>query len=261
MFLSRLLLHAMSYPTSFHRLVSILNTLREKCPWDKKQTIETLRPLTIEETYELTDAIDRQDWDGICEESGDILLHLVFYAKLGAEAGKFTIEDVIEKVCNKLVARHPHIWGSTQVATDEDVKRNWEALKLKEGKKRILAGVPAGMPALSKATRLQEKAKSAGFDWNKAEDVREKLGEELGELDEAVSAGKKAEMQAELGDLLFSVVNYARFLGIDPEAALEGTNRKFMQRFNHVEDCAAAAGQPMPGTPVEVLESYWQEAK
>lgn len=251
----------MSYATSFDRLKTILADLRTQCPWDRKQTIHTLRPLTIEETYELADAIDKEDWDGICEEAGDILLHLVFYARLGSEAGQFGIEEVIERVCNKLVARHPHIYGSVQVENDADVKRNWEALKLKEGKKSVLAGVPQAFPALPKAARLQEKARQAGFDWERAEDVREKLDEELGELDEAVAAGDKAAMQAELGDLLFSVVNYARFLDLDPEAALESTNRKFKARFEVVEEMARANGNPMPGTPLDVLEQYWNEAK
>ncbi len=251
----------MSYATSFDRLKTILADLRTQCPWDRKQTIHTLRPLTIEETYELADAIDKEDWDGICEEAGDILLHLVFYARLGSEAGQFGIEEVIERVCNKLVARHPHIYGSVQVENDADVKRNWEALKLKEGKKSVLAGVPQAFPALPKAARLQEKARQAGFDWERAEDVREKLDEELGELDEAVAAGDKAAMQAELGDLLFSVVNYARFLDLDPEAALESTNRKFKARFEVVEEMARANGNPMPGTPLDVLDQYWNEAK
>lgn len=251
----------MPYATSFDRLKTILSDLRTQCPWDRKQTIHTLRPLTIEETYELADAIDKEDWDGICEEAGDILLHLVFYARLGSEAGQFGIEEVIERVCNKLVARHPHIYGSVQVENDADVKRNWEALKLKEGKKSVLAGVPQAFPALPKAARLQEKARQAGFDWERAEDVREKLDEELGELDEAVAAGDKAAMQAELGDLLFSVVNYARFLDLDPEAALESTNRKFKARFEVVEEMARANGNPMPGTPLDVLEQYWNEAK
>lgn len=251
----------MPYATSFERLLTILNELREKCPWDRKQTIHTLRPLTIEETYELADAIDREDWDGICEEAGDILLHLVFYARLGQEAGRFTIEDVLKRVGDKLVVRHPHIYSSVQVADEKDVKRNWEALKLKEGKKSILAGVPEAFPALPKATRLQEKARQAGFDWERAADVRAKLSEELAELDEAVAAESKAAMQEELGDLLFSVVNYARFLDLDPEAALESTNRKFKQRFEQVEQMAQAAGNPMPGTPLEILDQYWNAAK
>ncbi len=251
----------MSYATSFERLQIILADLRTQCPWDRKQTIHSLRPLTIEETYELADAIDREDWDGICEEAGDILLHLLFYALIANEQGKFSVEDVIARVCNKLVMRHPHIYGSVQVKDDEDVKRNWEALKLKEGKKSILAGVPEAFPALPKAARLQEKARQAGFDWERKEDVREKLSEELSELDEAVISGDKDAMQDELGDLLFSVVNYARFLGLDPEAALERTNRKFKKRFEKVEELARANGNPMPGTPLAVLDAYWNEAK
>lgn len=251
----------MPYATSFERLKTILADLRTQCPWDRKQTIHTLRPLTIEETYELADAIDKEDWDGICEEAGDILLHLVFYARLGDEAGRFNIDDVIERVCNKLVARHPHIYGSVRVENDTDVKRNWEALKLKEGKKSVLEGVPEAFPALPKAARLQEKARQAGFDWERTEDVREKLSEELQELDEAVSLNDKAAMQAELGDLLFSVVNYARFLDLDPEAALEATNRKFKKRFEIVEQMARENGNPMPGTPLEILDAYWNEAK
>ena len=251
----------MSYAHSFERLKSVLADLRTQCPWDRKQTIHSLRPLTIEETYELADAIDAEDWDGICEEAGDILLHLVFYARLGEEAGRFNIDDVISRVCDKLVKRHPHIYGNVQVADDADVKRNWEALKLQEGKKSILAGVPQAFPALPKAARLQEKARQAGFDWERTEDVRNKLNEELGELDEAVALGDRGAMQAELGDLLFSVVNYARFLHLDPEAALEATNRKFKARFEVVEEMARANGNPMPGTPLEILDQYWNEAK
>lgn len=251
----------MSYATSFERLKTILADLRTQCPWDRKQTIHTLRPLTIEETYELADAIDKEDWDGICEEAGDILLHLVFYARLGTEAGRFGIDDVIERVCNKLVARHPHIYGIVQVQNEEDVKRNWEALKLKEGKKSVLVGVPEAFPALPKAARLQEKARQAGFDWERAEDVRQKLSEELDELDAAVASGDRDAMRDELGDLLFSVVNYARFLDLDPEAALESTNRKFKKRFEIVEARARANGNPMPGTPLDVLDQYWNAAK
>ncbi len=251
----------MPYNTSFERLRTILADLRERCPWDRKQTIQTLRPLSIEETYELADAIDREDWGGLREELGDILLHIVFYARLGTEAGQFTLEDVIAGVCDKLVARHPHIYGAVTVRNDDDVKRNWEALKLKEGKKGILAGVPAAQPALPKATRLQEKARQAGFDWDRAEDVRAKVTEELNELDEAVAGGDTARMQDELGDLLFSIVNYARFLDLDPETALEGTNRKFRRRFERMETLAAEAGTPLPGPALPELDRLWNAAK
>ena len=251
----------MPYHNSFERLRSILADLRERCPWDKKQTIQTLRPLTIEETFELADAIDQQDWQGIKEELGDILLHIVFYARLGTEAGQFTLEDVMEGVCNKLVARHPHIYGSAEAQTDDDVKRNWEALKLKEGKKGILSGVPKSAPALPKATRIQEKARQAGFDWERADDVRAKVAEELRELDEAVASGEKAAMQDEMGDLLFSIVNYARFLDIDPETALESTNRKFRSRFETMEELATEAGTPLPGPSLAALDLLWERAK
>src|SRR6187431_1451873 len=221
---------------SFLRLVSIMDELREKCPWDRKQTIQTLRHMTIEETYELTDAITEEDWNGIREELGDLLLHIVFYSKIGIEQNKFTLEEVINGISEKLIARHPHIYGDVKVNDEEDVKRNWEKLKLKEGKKSILSGVPKSLPAVVKAMRLQEKAKQVGFEWENADQVWEKVKEETNELKEAVAdhqAGKGSEhkVEEEFGDLIFSLINYARFLQIDPENALERTNKKFISRF------------------------------
>src|ERR1700761_4691397 len=216
---------------AFLRLVQIMDDLREKCPWDKKQTIQTLRQLTIEETYELTDAITDNDWKGIKEELGDILLHIVFYAKIGAEENKFTLEEVINGVCEKLIYRHPHIYGDVKVNDEEDVKRNWEKLKLKEGKKSVLEGAPKSLPALVKAIRLQEKAKQVGFEWDNREPVWDKVEEEIGELKEALESGDANKIEDEFGDILFSLVNYARFLNIDAEFSLERTNKKFVSRF------------------------------
>src|SRR6476646_3719477 len=197
---------------SFLKLVSIMDDLREKCPWDKKQTIETLRPLTIEETYELTDAITDKDWNGIKEELGDIMLHLIFYAKIGAEQEKFTLDDVLEGISEKLIRRHPHIYGDVTVNDDEDVKKNWEQIKMQEGKKSVLSGVPASLPAVVKATRIQEKAKQVGFEWENREQVWDKVEEETLELKEAIAHGDKDKTEEEFGDLLFSLINYARFL-------------------------------------------------
>src|SRR6187549_2892352 len=217
---------------SFLRLISIMDDLREKCPWDKKQTIQTLRHMTIEETYELTDAITEEDWDGIREELGDLLLHIVFYSKIGIEQNKFTLEEVINGISEKLIARHPHIYGDVKVNDEEDVKRNWEKLKLKEGKKSILSGVPNSLPATVKAMRLQEKAKQVGFEWNTKEQVWEKIEEEKLELLHAVQGGDQKDIEEELGDFLFSVINYARFVQVDAENALALTNKKFIERFS-----------------------------
>lgn len=238
-----------------------METLRKECPWDKKQTIETLRQLSIEETYELAGAITDNDWEGIKEESGDILLHLVFYSLICAEQGKFTFEDVIETICNKLVARHPHIYSDTKVQNDEDVKRNWEQIKLKEGKKSILAGVPKALPAIVKALRLQEKTKTVGFEWDNMEQVREKVDEEIGELYEAVAEGSQAAIEEEMGDVFFALINYARFAGIDPEAALEKTNRKFIRRFQIIEEKAGAKGLSLQGMSLREMDDLWNEAK
>src|SRR6478609_7761715 len=228
---------------SFLRLVSIMNDLREKCPWDRKQTIQTLRHMTIEETYELTDAITDEDWKGIKEELGDLLLHIVFYSKIGVEQNKFTLEEVLNGISEKLISRHPHIYSDVKVNDEEDVKRNWEKLKLKEGKKSILSGVPKSLPATVKAMRLQEKAKQVGFEWDNKDQVWEKVKEEMDELLEEVKLGDAIKIEDEFGDVIFSLINYARFLGIDAENALERTNRKFIERFTKMEEFANSNGR------------------
>lgn len=245
----------------FLRLVQIMDELREKCPWDKKQTIETLRQLTIEETYELTDAITDKDWKGIKEELGDILLHIVFYAKIGAEENKFTLEEVINGVCEKLIYRHPHIYGDVKVNDEEDVKRNWEKLKLKEGKKSVLSGVPKSLPSTVKAMRLQEKAKQVGFEWDTKEQVWDKVEEEQQELKEAIASGNRDHMEDELGDVFFSLINYARFLGLDAENALERTNKKFISRFNKMEEEAVSSGKPLQDMTLEEMDAIWNKVK
>ncbi len=251
----------MQYSQSPERLRKIMDELREQCPWDKKQTIHTLRPQTLEEVYELTDAIGREDWQGLKEELGDMLLHIVFYSKIGAEQGQFTLDDVIEGVCNKLVHRHPHIYGQVQVQDEEAVKQNWEKLKQKEGKKSVLSGIPASMPALIKALRLQEKTKTVGFEWENAAQVREKVEEEMGELYEAVERGHADDTESELGDVLFALINYARFIKVDPEQALERTNRKFMRRFMRVEEMAAAAGKSLHDMTLWEMDALWNDVK
>ena len=243
----------------FFRLYTIMNELREKCPWDKKQTFETLRTLTIEETYELTDAIFKRDLPEVKKELGDLLLHVVFYAKLGSETGDFDLYDVLHGICEKLIIRHPHVYGTEQAETDEDVKTNWEQIKLKEKSgKKVLDGVPEGLPALVKAIRIQEKARSAGFDWDQKEQVWEKVEEELGEF-QAETDPDKAE--AEFGDVLFSLINYARFVGINPENALERTNRKFIKRFNYLEDESRKDGKTLQNMTLEEMDTYWNQAK
>lgn len=238
-----------------------MDDLREKCPWDRKQTIHTLRQLSIEELYELADAITDEDWTGIKEELGDLLLHLVFYAKIGAEQGQFTLKEAIDGICEKLIFRHPHIYGDVKVADEEDVKRNWEKLKLKEGKASVLSGVPKGLPALVKAMRLQEKARQVGFEWDTTEQVREKVQEETRELDEAIALGDTDKIEEEWGDLLFSMVNYARFLKIDAENALERTNKKFIYRFTRMEALAAEKGNALADMSLEEMDELWNEAK
>ncbi|MBI1692731.1 MAG: nucleoside triphosphate pyrophosphohydrolase [Bacteroidetes bacterium] len=212
--------------TAFLRLVTIMDELREQCPWDKEQTIQTLRPLTIEETYELADAITDQNWKGIKEELGDLFLHLVFYARIGSEQQHFSLEEVLHGVCEKLIFRHPHIYGDTQVKDGEEVKRNWEKLKMREGKKSVLGGVPVSLPSMVKATRIQDKARQVGFEWENREDVWKKVEEEQQELHEAISSGNQTHIEEEFGDLLFSLINYARFLDIDLEGALEKPAKK-----------------------------------
>lgn len=238
-----------------------MDELREQCPWDRKQTIHTLRSLTIEETYELADAITESDWKGIKEELGDLLLHIVFYAKIGKEQQQFTMEEVINDVCNKLIARHPHIYGDVKVENEEDVKRNWEKLKLKEGKKSVLSGVPASLPATVKAIRLQEKAKQMGFEWDAKEQVWNKVEEEIAELNEAITAGDQDKMEDEFGDVVFSLINYARFLRIDAENALERTNKKFISRFTRMEQQALAAGRKLEEMTLGEMDAIWNTIK
>ena len=247
--------------TAFSRLVTIMDELREKCPWDKIQTIQTLRQLTIEETYELTDAITDGDWKGIREELGDILLHIVFYAKIGTEQNQFTLEEVINGVCEKLVFRHPHIYSDVVVADEEEVKRNWEKLKIKEGKKSVLGGVPKALPATIKAMRLQEKAKQVGFEWENKEQVWDKVEEEKAELFEAIASGNKNDMEDELGDVFFSLINFARFLDIDAENALERTNKKFIDRFTKMETAASLSGKELHDMSLAEMDDIWNQIK
>ncbi|HNF42212.1 MAG TPA: nucleoside triphosphate pyrophosphohydrolase [Ferruginibacter sp.] len=246
---------------AFLRLVTIMDELREQCPWDKKQTIHTLRQLTIEETYELADAITESNWKSIKEELGDLMLHLVFYARIGAEQQQFTLDEVINGVCEKLIARHPHIYGDTRVSNEDDVKRNWEKLKLKEGKKSVLGGVPQSLPSMVKAMRLQEKAKQVGFEWDNKEQVWDKVEEEKKELFEAIESGDTGRMEDELGDVFFSLVNFARFLRIDAENALERTNKKFIRRFTQMEAEALKTGKPLQDMTLEEMDSIWNSIK
>ncbi len=246
---------------SFSRLVTIMDELREKCPWDKKQTIQTLRQMTIEETYELADAITENDWKGIKEELGDLLLHIVFYAKIGSEQKQFELEDVINGICEKLIQRHPHIYGDVKVNDEEDVKRNWENLKLKEGKKSVLGGVPQSLPATVKAMRLQEKAKQVGFEWDNREQVWDKVEEEIGELKEAISENDPSKMEDEFGDLVFSLINYARFLHVDAENALERTNKKFIHRFTEMEKQALSEGKDLQNMSLQEMDAIWNAIK
>ncbi len=247
--------------SAFNRLIKIMDDLREKCPWDKKQTIESLRQLTIEETYELTDAITEKDWKGIKEELGDLLLHIIFYAKIGTEQNQFTLEEVINGVCEKLIFRHPHIYGDVTVKDEEDVKRNWEKLKMKEGKKSVLSGVPKSLPATVKAMRLQEKAKQVGFEWENKEQVWEKVEEEKAELFEAIASGDMVHAEEELGDVFFSLINFARFLQIDAENALERTNKKFIDRFTKMEAAAQHSGQALQEMSLEEMDKIWNTIK
>lgn len=250
-----------AYQQSTERLLAIMDELRAKCPWDQKQTIDTLRPQTIEELYELTDAITDHNWEGIREELGDLLLHIVFYCKIAGEENKFTLGDVIEGLCNKLVSRHPHIYSSVVVADEADVKKNWEQLKLKEGKQSVLSGVPNSLPAIVKALRLQEKAKQVGFEWDNREDVMKKVAEEIAELQEAVNSKDQEHIEEELGDVLFSLVNYARFINVDPENALEKTNKKFKARFEIMEQLAKESRLPLADMDLEAMDDLWNKAK
>ncbi|HSF45445.1 MAG TPA: nucleoside triphosphate pyrophosphohydrolase [Chitinophagaceae bacterium] len=253
---------------AFQRLITIMDELREKCPWDRKQTIDTLRSMTIEETYELADAITDKDWKGIREELGDLLLHIVFYAKIGQEQTQFSLEEVITGICEKLISRHPHIYGDVEVKDEEDVKKNWEKLKLKEGKTSVLSGVPKGLPSMVKAMRLQEKARQVGFEWDTRDQVWDKVKEEMEELTEAVqnrdtinSDENNIKVEEELGDVFFSLVNYARFLQIDAEQALERTNRKFTSRFREMEAIAMQQGKDLQQMTLAEMDELWNTIK
>jgi MazG family protein len=246
---------------AFMRLVTIMDELREKCPWDRKQTVQSLRSMTIEETYELADAITDNDWKGIKEEIGDLLLHILFYAKIGAEQQQFTLEEAIQGICEKLISRHPHIYGDVTVKDENEVKQNWEKLKLKEGKKSVLQGVPTSLPALVKAARLVEKAGQVGFEWDTTEQVWDKVKEETEELQEAIATKEQAKMEDEFGDLLFSMVNYARFLQIDAENALEKTNKKFIMRFTRMEQVAQEQGKSLADMTLTEMDAIWNSIK
>lgn len=248
--------------SSFLRLVTIMDELRAQCPWDKKQTIQTLRPLTIEETYELADAITNKDWQNLKEELGDVLLHIIFYSKIGSEEKQFELEDVINGICEKLIVRHPHIYGDVKVNNEEDVKKNWEQIKLQTSKKKsVLGGVPTGLPAVIKATRIQEKAKQVGFEWDNKEDVWKKVEEEIGELQEAILSSNQKHVEEEFGDVLFSLINYARFLKVDAEGVLEKTNQKFIHRFVSMEKIATEKGKPLSEMTLEEMDAIWNEVK
>ena len=252
---------------AFERLLHIMDDLREKCPWDKKQTIQTLRKLTIEETYELSDAIINEDWKSIKEELGDLFLHLVFYSKIGKEQNQFEIEDVLNAICEKLIFRHPHIYGDPvtgqliKVENEEDVKRNWEQLKLKEGKKSVLEGVPNSLPAINKAQRIQDKVRAVGFDWDNKDQVMGKIMEEIDELKEAVEQKDESAIELEFGDVLFALINYSRFIDVDTEKALEKTNQKFMKRFSWMENYASEQKLNMHEMNLEQLDEIWDLAK
>ncbi len=252
---------------TFFDLITIMDELREKCPWDKKQTIQSLRQLTIEETYELADAIDSGDWNGIKEELGDLFLHLVFYVLIGKEENKFTLEDVFSGICEKLISRHPHIYATNmgenlkEVVTEADVKENWEKLKLKEGKKSILGGVPKSLPSMVKAIRLQEKTKTVGFEWENTQQVLDKVDEEMAELKEAILTGDKDKIEDEMGDVIFSLVNFARFLQVDADAALERTNKKFIRRFTAVEGAANVQGKALLEMSLGEMDALWNQVK
>ncbi|MDO4729086.1 MAG: nucleoside triphosphate pyrophosphohydrolase [Bacteroidota bacterium] len=246
---------------SFGRLLDIMDDLREKCPWDKKQTLQSLRNLTVEETYELGDAILKNDLEEVKKELGDLLLHIVFYAKIGSETGDFDIADVTDTISDKLIVRHPHIYGGIQVDNEEDVKRNWEKIKLKEGNKSVLSGVPNSLPALIKATRIQDKVAAVGFDWDSVNGVLDKVQEELEELNKEVIDKNSEKIEEEFGDVLFSLINYARFLKINPEDALEKTNRKFIKRFQYIEQKALENEKSIQDMRIDEMEHFWNEAK
>lgn len=246
---------------SFERLLTIMDKLRAECPWDKKQTLESLRYLTIEETYELADAILEKDMDEIKGELGDLMLHMVFYSKIASETNYFDVADVLNTVCDKLVERHPHIYGDVVADTEEEVKENWEKIKLKKGKKSVLQGVPKSLPAMVKSTRIQEKARGVGFDWDNKEQVFEKVKEEFSELHEEVGKNDVSAIEDEFGDVLFSIINYARFIGVDPEMALERTNKKFIRRFQYLEAESKKDGKEMGEMTLDEMDEYWNKAK
>ena len=246
---------------AINRLLDIMDDLREKCPWDKKQTLESLRHLTIEETYELADAILENDLQEIKKELGDVLLHIVFYAKIGSEKNAFDMADIANSISDKLIDRHPHIYGDVKVDNEEDVKKNWEQLKLKEGKKSVLEGVPKSLPAVVKANRIQDKVAGVGFDWEKPEQVWEKVQEELSELNTEIEKGNKENIEKEFGDVLFSMINYARFIGVNPENALEKTNKKFINRFQYLEEAAKKEGKKISEMSLAEMDVFWDEAK
>ena len=246
---------------AFNRLLDIMDELREKCPWDQKQTLESLRHLTIEETYELADAILDNDLEEIKKELGDVLLHIVFYAKIGSEKKAFDIADVANAICDKLIDRHPHIYGDVVVKDEEEVKRNWEKLKLKEGKSSVLEGVPKSLPALVKAIRIQDKVAGVGFDWEEPQQVWEKVQEELTELNEEVKNNNTDNIESEFGDVLFSMINYARFIGVNPENALERTNKKFIKRFQYLEKAAKKEGKELSDMSLVEMDVHWEKSK
>jgi len=246
---------------AFNRLLDIMDELREKCPWDKKQTLESLRHLTIEETYELADAILENDLNEIKNELGDVLLHLVFYAKIGAEKKSFDIGDVANAICDKLISRHPHIYGDVVVKDENEVKENWEKLKLKEGKNSVLEGVPKSLPAMIKANRIQDKVAGVGFDWEEPFQVWEKVQEEISELNEEIKKKSKNSIESEFGDVLFSMINFARFIGVNPENALEKTNKKFINRFQYLEKAAKKEGKKLSEMTLSEMDVYWEKSK
>ncbi len=249
--------------TAFNRLLTIMDELRSQCPWDKKQTIHSLRNLTIEETYELADAITGNDWQGIKEELGDVLLHMIFYSKIGEEQEQFSIADVLNAQCEKLIHRHPHIYGDVKVADEEEVKKNWEQLKLKEGKKSVLQGVPNGLPSMIKAYRIQEKAAQVKFEWENTQQVWDKVEEEMAELKEVIATPDydKLKLEEEFGDLMFSMINLSRFIKVDPENALERTNKKFITRFRYIEEQARAQNKDLNNMTLAEMDALWNEAK
>tara|TARA_B100001057_G_scaffold498543_1_gene605865 strand:- start:757 stop:1527 length:771 start_codon:yes stop_codon:yes gene_type:complete len=252
----------MKKQSSFDRLLSIMDRLRSECPWDQKQTMESLSHLTIEETYELIDAILNKNMDEIKGELGDLLLHIVFYSKIASETNDFNINDVINSICEKLIERHPHVYGNDVAKTEEEVKKNWEKIKLNNGRKSVLEGVPKSLPAMVKATRVQEKARGVGFDWENVNQVFEKVKEEFTELhDEVIIKNNKTRVEKEFGDVLFSLINYARFIGVDPESALERTNKKFISRFSFLEKEVNRKGLKLDSMNLEEMENIWNESK